>query len=102
MHTARKAGIAIQIAAVLWAGLLALAGLWILARGPAQLPVPTLVVLGSGIALLGSAQFIYMTLFADRLFPHVHPVLRIVAELLSFFMFVVGSCLAAVFLVRAW
>ncbi len=102
MHTARKAGVAIQMAAVLWAGILALAGLWVLIRGASLLPIPPVVTAGAGVALLGSAQFIYMTLFADRLFPHVHAVLRLVAELISFFMFVFGSALAAVFLIRAW
>lgn len=102
MHAARKAGVAIQIAAVLWAGLLALGGLWFLVSGISLLPIPTPVAIGAGVALLGSAQFIYMTLFADRLFPHVHSGLRLVAELLSFFMFVFGSGLATVFLIRAW
>ena len=102
MHTARKAGVALQIAAIAWAGILALAGLWFMVLSSTLPMIPSLASIGSGVALLGAAQFIYMTLFADRLFPHVHSGLRIAAEFVSFFMFAAGSILTACFLIRVW
>lgn len=60
----------LSLAATVWAGVMAVAGLWLLAEGPGYWPLvpPGPVRVGGGI-LFAAGQFLFMYLVADRWFP---------------------------------
>ena len=100
MHVLRGTDLLVRLAALAWATLLVVAGLWSFAMRNEISAIPAEVLPLVGIGLLGAAQFIYMVLFADRLFPRAHPFIVNVGELLSFLIFVAGLVLAAWYFAR--
>lgn len=67
------------VLASLFAGVLALMGLWAFAEGPARFGamLPRWLWLVAGVTCLAMAQFVFAALVADRLFPHAaEPLVR--------------------------
>ncbi|MCC7388161.1 MAG: hypothetical protein IT431_05275 [Phycisphaerales bacterium] len=60
----------LSLAATVWAAVMVVGGLWLLAEGPARWPLvpPGPLRLGGGI-LFAAGQFLFMYLVADRWFP---------------------------------
>jgi hypothetical protein len=100
MHVLRGTDLLVRLASLAWATLLVAGGLWAIATRDRIAAIPAEVLPSIGIGLLGAAQFIYMVLFADRLFPKAHPLIVNAGELLSFLMFVAGLVLAAWYFAR--
>lgn len=60
----------LSLAATVWAGIMVVGGMWLLAEGPARWPLvpPGPLRVGGGI-LFVAGQFLFMYLVADRWFP---------------------------------
>lgn len=60
----------LTLAATVWAGVMVVAGLWLLADGPGRWPLlPPVAPRLGGVILLAAGQFLFMSLVADRWFP---------------------------------
>ncbi|MBK9189009.1 MAG: hypothetical protein IPM33_08645 [Phycisphaerales bacterium] len=81
---------AVSILAILWAGVMSLLGLIVLADGPGALPVPDALFSFLGLGAVSGGQFVFMVLVADRLFPAASRRMAVLAEGVALALFVLG------------
>lgn len=81
----------LTLAATVWAGVMVVDGLWLLADGPARWPlVPPVAPRLGGVILVAAGQFLFMYLVADRWFPRASRALVWPLELAATGVLVVG------------
>jgi len=80
----------VSILACVWAGVMSILGLIVLADGPGALPVPDVLFSFLGLGAVSGGQFVFMVLVADRLFPAAYHRMAVLAEGVAFSLFVIG------------
>lgn len=92
----------LTLAATVWAAVMVVGGLWLLAEGPARWPlVPTAAPRLGGVILVAAGQFLFMYLVADRWFPRASRVMTWPLELAATLVLVGGVVWFVVELGRA-
>lgn len=78
------------VLATLWAGLLCVAGLWVMVDWTDRFPAYRWACLIGGGTALAMGQFVFAALVADRLFPRVNPWVSWSIQGVSGLVYVVG------------